>query len=212
MLADPILELHDAAGQLLAANDNWKSDQQAEIQNSGVAPTNDLESAIVATLSPGNYSAVLRGKDNTAGVGLVDVYDLEQGSRSHLANVSTRGFVSTGNNVMIGGVIVADYDGGTSVVVRALGPSLSAAGIPDAMTDPVLELRNANGNLMDSNDDWASDLGADNIRAAHLAPTDDRESALYYRFLTPGNYTAIVRGKNNSVGVALVEVYDLGPQ
>lgn len=211
-LADPILELYDSAGQLLASNDNWRSNQQAEIQNSGVAPTSDLESAIVAMVSPGNYTAVLRGKGNATGVGLVDAYDLAQGTRSHLANVSTRGFVSTGDNVMIGGFIVADNGGGTTVVVRALGPSLAAAGIPDAMTDPYLELHNPNGTLIDFNDNWMSAFGADEIRAAHLAPTDDRESALY-KSLAPGNYTAIVRGKTNSVvGVAVVEVYDLGPQ
>jgi hypothetical protein len=210
-LGDPILELHDASGQLLASNDNWKSSQQSEIQNSGVAPTNDLESAIVATLSPGNYTVILRGKGDATGVGLVDAYDLAQGSKSHLANVSTRGFVSTGDNVMIGGFIVADNGGGTTVVVRALGPSLAAAGIADAMTDPFLELRDANGSLVDFNDNWVSAFGADNIRASHLAPSDDRESALY-KVLQPGNYTAIVRGQKNSVGVALVEVYDLGPQ
>ena len=171
-----------------------------------------MESAIVATLSPGNYTAVLRGKGDGTGVGLVDAYDLAQGSRSHLANVSTRGFVGTGDNVMIGGFIVADKGGGTTVVVRAIGPSLAAAGIPDAMTDPYLELHNPNGTLIDFNDNWMSAFGADQIRAAHLAPTDDRESALY-KSLAPGNYTAIVRGKTSSiVGVALVEVYDLGPQ
>jgi hypothetical protein len=211
VLGDPILELHDGAGGLLATNDDWKSDHQSEIQNSGVAPSSDLESAIVATLAPGDYTVVLRGKNNAVGVGLVDAYDLSQGSRSHFANISTRGFVSTGDNVMIGGFIVAETDGGTNVVVRALGPSLSAAGIQDAMSDPVLELRNANGAVLESNDNWASASGADNIRAAHLAPSDDRESALY-RNLAPGNYTAIVRGSNNSVGVAVVEVYDLGPQ
>ena len=211
-LADPVLELYDSAGQLLARNDNWRSDQETEILNSGVAPTNELESAIVATLSPGNYTAVLRGKGDGTGVGLVDAYDLAQGSRSHLANVSTRGFVGTGDNVMIGGFIVADKGGGTTVVVRAIGPSLAAAGIPDAMTDPYLELHNPNGTLIDFNDNWMSAIGADQIRAAHLAPTDDRESALY-KSLAPGNYTAIVRGKTSSiVGVALVEVYDLGPQ
>jgi hypothetical protein len=211
-LADPIIELYDAAGQLLARNDNWRSNQESEIQDSGVAPTNDLESAIVATLSPGNYTSVLRGNGNGTGVGLVDAYDLSPGTRSHLANVSTRGFVSTGDNVMIGGFIVTDNGGGTTVVVRAIGPSLATAGIPDAMSDTYLELHNPNGSLLDFNDNWLSAFGADEIRAAHLAPTDDRESALYKR-LPPGNYTAIVRGKTNSVvGVALVEIYDLGPQ
>jgi hypothetical protein len=212
VLVDPVLELYDASGKLLARNDDWTSDQKTDIQNSGVAPTSDLESAIIATLSPGNYTAILRGKDNGTGVGLVDAYDLAQGSRSHLANESTRGFVSTADNVMIAGFIVGDNGGGTIVVVRAIGPSLAAAGITDAMTDPYLELHDANGTLLDFNDDWASAFGADNIRTAHLAPSDARESALY-KFLGPGNYTAIVHGKTNAVvGTALVEVYDLGPQ
>ncbi|MEY2495869.1 MAG: hypothetical protein QOJ45_2361 [Verrucomicrobiota bacterium] len=211
-LADPILELHGGSGQLLTSNDDWRSDQQSEIQNSGVAPTNNLESAIIATLSPGSYTAVLRGKGNPTGVGLVDAYDLSPLTRSHLANVSTRGFVSTGDNVMIGGFIVGDNGGGTTVVVRAIGPSLTGAGISDAMSDPYLELHNPNGSLLDFNDDWMSAISADRIQAAHLAPTDDRESALY-KSLAPGNYTAIVRGKTSSlVGVAVVEVYDLGPQ
>jgi hypothetical protein len=211
-LADPVLELYNSAGQLVARNDDWKTNQQSEIQNSGLAPTNDLESAIVATVSPGNYTAVLRGNGTGTGVGLVDAYDLAQGSNSHLANVSTRGFVSTGDNVMIGGFIVADKGGGTTVVVRAIGPSLAAAGIPDAMTDPYLELHNANGSVINFNDNWMSAVLVDRIQAAHLAPTDDRESALYST-LAPGNYTAIVRGKTSSVvGVAVVEVYDLGPQ
>jgi Right handed beta helix region len=211
-LADPTLELYDAAGHLLARNDDWKTDQQSEIQNSGVAPANNLESAIVATVSPGNYTAVLRGNGNGSGVGLVDAYDLAQGSKSHLANVSTRGYVGTGDNVMIGGFIIGDNGGGTTVVVRAIGPSLTAAGIPDAMTDPYLELHNPNGSLIDFNDNWMSAFGANEIRAANLAPTDDRESALY-KILAPGNYTAIVRGKTAAIaGVAVVEIYDLGPQ
>jgi hypothetical protein len=211
-LADPTLELYDAAGQLLATNDDWRSSQESEIQSSGVAPTNNLESAIIATIAPGNYTAVLRGKGSGSGVGLVDAYDLAQGSSSHLANVSTRGYVGTGDNVMIGGFIVGDRGGGTTVVVRAIGPSLAAAGIPDAMTDTYLELRNPNGSLIDFNDNWMSAFGAGEIRTAHLAPTDDRESALY-KNLAPGNYTAIVRGKTASIaGVAVVEVYDLGPQ
>ena len=211
-LENPILELHDSAGQLLKSNDDWRSDQESEIETSGVAPASERESAIVATLAPGSYTAVLRGKSDSSGVGLVDAYDLSQGTRSHLANVSTRGFVSTGDNVIIGGFIVGDNGGGTKVVVRALGPSLTASGIQDALSDPYLELHNPDGTLLDFNDNWMSALGSDEIRAAHLEPKDDRESAIF-RNLAPGNYTAIVRGEpSETVGVAVVEVYDLGPQ
>jgi len=208
-LGDPVLELHDASGKVIASNDNWRSDQQSEIQMSGLAPTNDLESAIVANLSPGNYTAILRGKGDTTGIGVVEAYDLGQGAVSHLGNVSTRGFVGTGDNIMIGGVVVGESGGTTAVVLRALGPSLANAGIADALPDPTLEVHTANGSTLATNDDWRNDFRAKNVDAAHLGPSDDRESALY-ETLAPGNYTAIVRGKNNSTGVALVEVYDLG--
>ena len=208
-LGDPVLELHDASGKVIASNDNWRTDQQSEIQMSGLAPTNDLESAIVATLSPGNYTAILRGKGDTAGVGLVETYDLAQADMSHLANVSTRGFVGTGDNIIIGGLIIGESGGTTAVVLRALGPSLSNAGIADPLLDPTLEVHTANGSTLATNDDWRNDFRAKNVDAVHLGPSDDRESALY-ETLTPGNYTAIVRGKNNATGIAVVEVYDLG--
>ena len=187
-------------------NDNWRTDQQAEIEATGIAPTNDLESAILRTLTPGNYTAILRGKGNTTGIGVVEAYDLEQAVNSKLADISTRGFVETGDNVMIGGLIIgpAGADSAT-VVVRAIGPSLSNFGISGALQDPTLDLVNSDGVAMRSNNDWR-DSQQSQIIATGLQPSDDRESALV-ETLSPGNYTAIVRGVGNTTGVGLVEVY-----
>jgi hypothetical protein len=201
-LADPVLELHQGA-TVLATNDNWKDTQQAAIEASTVAPTDDFESAIVQTLQPGTYTAVLSGKNRGTGIGLVEVYDLSQAATSKLANISTRGFVDTGDNVMIGGFIAGDGSGNTRVIVRAIGPSL---GIPGALQDPLLELHNANGVTIQSNDDWQQ-VQKQEIIDTGVAPTDDRESALVAT-LAPGKYTAVVSGKNGT-GVGLVEVYDI---
>jgi hypothetical protein len=209
VLADPVLSLFGEA-EFIARNDNWMSDQQAEIEKTGIAPANPLESAMVQTLEPGGYTAVLTGKDGTTGVGIVEVYDLAATGDSRLGNLGMRGFVGTGDDAMIAGLIVGgNGGGGTTVVVKVIGPSFAPGSIPDPLADPTLELRNANGALLDSNDDWRSSNGADAIRAAGLAPQNDREPALSADVF-PGNYTAIVRGKGNAVGVALVEVYDIG--
>lgn len=203
-LANPTLELYDAGG-LLLSNDDWKSTQQAEIEATTIPPTNDLESAIVTTL-PANdsaYTAIVRGVNNTTGVGLVEVYDLDRTVDSKLANISTRGFVQTGDDVVIGGLIVLGTDP-QDVIVRAIGPSLPVAG---ALLDPTLELHNANGALLASNDNWRSDQEAE-IIATTVAPTNDLESAIV-RTLAPASYTAIVRGARNSTGIALVEVFGL---
>ena len=215
-LANPTLELHQG-NTTLVTNDNWKtrsdgSSQQEEIEATTIPPTNDLESAIVVTLNPGAYTAILAGKNGGTGVGLVEVYDLAPGANSKLANISTRGFVDTGNNVMIGGLIVGGASGnGTSkVIVRALGPSVPVGG---ALGDPTLELHDGSGTAVATNDNWKIDdqtgqsQEAD-IRATTIPPTNDAESALIAS-LAPGNYTAIVRGKNNATGVGLVEVYNL---
>jgi hypothetical protein len=223
-LANPTLELHDSTGALIASNDNWQftiiggiitGDQRAEIRQSGHAPTDPRESAIIADLPPGNYTAIVRGVNNTTGVALVEVYDIGGNAISTLANISTRSFVQTGDNVMIGGFIVA----GTQpkrVILRAIGPELSQFGVPDPIGDPTLELHNSTGAVIASNDNWQHTIiggiitsdqrGA--IRNSGYAPTDGRESAIIAE-LPPGNYTGIVRGVNNSTGVALVEVYDL---
>jgi hypothetical protein len=221
VLANPQLELHNA-NSLIARNDNWQttqiggiitSNQVAEIRNSGLAPSNALESALIATLPPGNYTAIVRGVNNTTGNGLAEVYDLSANSGSLLANLSTRGFVQTGDNVMIGGFIVVTQP--TRVIIRAIGPSLTRLGVPTALANPQLELHNANS-LIARNDNWqttqiggiiTSDQVAE-IRSTGLAPSNPEESAIIAT-LQPGTYTAIVRGVNNTTGIALVEVYDL---
>jgi hypothetical protein len=202
-LANPTLELYDASG-LLLSNDDWKSTQQAEIESTGLQPPNDLESAIVATL-PANaaYTAIMRGANSTTGVGLIEVYDLDRTVDSKLANISTRGLVQTGDNVMIGGLIVLGADP-QNVIVRAIGPSLP---LPGKLADPILELHDGNGALVVSNDNWRSDQEAE-ITATGLLPANDAESAIV-RTLMPGNYTAIVSGKNGTNGIALVEAYAL---
>ena len=206
-LANPTLELQGASG-LIMANDNWASTQASEIQATGVAPTNNLESAIVATLAPGNYTAVLRGVNNGTGIGLVEVYDLDSAGTSRLANISTRGFVGAGDNVMIGGIIVGPTGRSTSnLLVRAIGPSLAQANVANPLADPMLELRNAQGTLLSSNNNW-KDTQQAAIQATTVPPSNDLESAIVTS-LAPGNYTAIVRGANNGTGVGLVEVYKL---
>lgn len=206
-LADPTLELFQGS-TLLATNDNWRTDQEAEIQASGIPPTNDLESAIVRTLAPGAYTAVLHGNGNTTGIGLVEAYDIERPARSRLANISTRGFVESGDNVMIGGLIVSSATGASATaVVRAIGPSLGNFGIEGALQDTTLDLVNSNGTVIRSNNDWRESQETE-IIATGLQPSDDRESTLIETLL-PGSYTAIVRGAGNTEGVGLVEAYHL---
>ena len=204
-LADPVLELHASDGSLITMNDNWKDTQQAEIEASGFQPQNDLESAIISTLDPGSYTAVVSGKDGGTGVGLVEGYDLDQAADSQLGNISTRGFVETGTNVMIGGFILGGESGNANVVVRALGPSLTAFGVTGALADPTLELHDQNGALVQSNDNWKETQQTE-IEATDLQPTNDLESAIF-ETLAPGAYTAIVAGKDDLTGVGLVEVY-----
>jgi hypothetical protein len=224
-LANPTLELHNRSGALIASNDNWvttiiggiiTSNQVRDIQASGHAPRDGRESAIIADLSPGNYTAIVRGVDNTTGVALAEVYDLSTDASSILSNISTRAFVQTGDNVMIGGFIVQ----GTQpkrVIIRAIGPELSRYGVPDVLANPTLELHDGTGALIASNDNWITTIIGGiitanqfrDIQASGHAPGDGRESAIIAN-LPPGNYTAIVHGLNNSTGVALVEVYDLG--
>jgi hypothetical protein len=219
-LADPTLELHQG-NTTLATNDNWKindqtgQSQEADIRATTIPPTNDLESALVATLNPGAYTAILAGKNGGTGVGLVEVYDLAQAANSKLANISTRGFVDTGNNVMIGGLIVGGGSGGgtAKVIVRALGPSLTGSGIAGALGDPTLELHDGSGTTLATNDNWkindqTGQSQQAEIEATTIPPTNDLESALV-AILAPGNYTAIVRGAGDTTGVGLVEVYNL---
>lgn len=207
VLADPVLQLFQG-NTMLASNDNWKVPNEAEIQSTGLQPTHDLESAIVRTLDPGAYTAVVRGTNGT-GIGTVQVYDLSQASKSKLANISSRGLVqATDSGAMIAGFIIGGNGGANSqVVVRALGPSLSAFGIAGALPDPTLDLKNANGATVISNDDWQQSQGTE-INATGLAPSNAQESALMTA-LPSGSFTAIVRGKNGATGVAVVEVYNV---
>jgi Kelch motif len=207
-LADPTLELRNSSGALIASNDNWRSNQEAEIIATGIPPSNDLESAIVATL-PANssaYTAIVRGVNNGTGIGVVEAYDLDRTVNSKLANISTRGFVSTGDNVMIGGTIIIGSSP-TRVLFRAIGPSLTNFGVPNALQDPTIELRDGNGVLLLANNNWR-DMQESEIIATGLAPSNDLESAIVMT-LSPSAYTAIVRGNGNTTGVALVEAYQL---
>jgi PKD repeat protein len=216
-LPNPTLELHQGS-TTLATNDDWKtksdgSSQQAEVEATTIPPTNDLESAIVATLNPGAYTAILAGRNGTTGVGLVEVYDLAQAANSRLTNISTRGFVDINDNVMIAGLIVGGSGGGGArVLVRAIGPSLSSLGIQGTLPDPMLELHDGNGVTIATNDNWKTRTDGSSqqtqIEATTIPPTNDLESALV-QTLSAGNYTAIVRGKANTIGIGLVEAYNL---
>lgn len=215
-LADPTLELHLSNGATVT-NDNWKindqtgQSQEAAIRATTIPPSNDLEPALVQTLDPGNYTAIMRGKNGGEGIGLVEVYDLDANAPSELANISTRGFVDNGDNVMIGGVILGPAGFGRGeIIVRAIGPSLS---VPDVLANPTLEVRNSQGDKLASNDNWKIDDSTGQsqqtqILATTIAPTNDFESAVVV-MLSPGNYTAIVAGKNGGTGIGLVEAYNL---
>lgn len=218
-LANPVLELHQG-NVTLATNDDWKTrsdgtSQQAEVEATTIPPSNDLEAAIVTTLSPGSYTAILSGKNSGTGIGVVEVYDLGQAASSELANISTRGFVETANNVMIGGLIVggSKADGKATVLVRAIGPSLIGSGLQGVLPDPTLELHNSNGGTIATNDNWkindqTQQSQESTIKAATIPPQNDLESAIVAT-LSPGQYTAVVQGKNGGTGIALVEVYNL---
>ncbi len=213
-LADPVLELHDSDGNLITTNDNWmdnNADDQTTLNDNNLAPSDPNESAIVATLSPGEYTTIVRSADDTVtGVALVEIYDIDNGTTdSKLANISTRGNVGTDNNVLIGGFIVGGGGGGfTSTIVRGLGPSLSDRGISDPLADPTLQIVDADGNVVDTNDNWMDDPNMQTVSDDGLAPTDPSESALF-EILTPGEYTAVLSGVDNSTGVGLVEIYDV---
>ncbi len=206
-LPDPVIEVYDSNGKFLASNDNWKdAATRQEIMDSGLAPTNDLEAALWGVINPGAYTVVVHDRSNTTGIGLFEVYDLDQAAGSRLANISTRGFVDTGDNILIGGTIVTG-NGPANVLVRAIGPSLTKAGVSNALQDPKLDLYNSQGQIIASDDNWKDSQQAD-IAATTIPPSDDRESAIL-RTLPPGQYTATVRGVNGTSGVAVVEAYQL---
>jgi len=207
-LADPVLQLYDSTGTLIAQNDNWNA-HRADVIATGLAPSDEHEAVTTATLQPGSYTAVVRGVNDSTGVALVEGYDLSPNSGSKLANISTRGKVEAGDNVMIGGFILGG-DQLTNVIVRAIGPSLANVGVPDALIDPSLEVYDGNGVMLASDDNWRENQEQLLLQTG-LAPADDREAAIALS-LQPGAYTAIVRGKSDSVGVGLVEVYNLDSQ
>jgi len=213
-VANPTLAIFDSTKHQIASNDNWKttqvsgiitSDQAPEINASGLAPSKDLESAIIANLKPGSYTAVVRGAGNTVGTGVVDAFDLSSGSTARLANIATRGLIQPGDKLMIAGFIV--QKGSVRVVVRAVGPSLSAFGVSNALPDTTLELSNQNGTLVVENDDWMTTQKTE-LEATGLQPSDPKEAALVAT-IPPGQYTAQVRGKPETTGIGVVQIYFL---
>jgi hypothetical protein len=211
VLADPVMELH-RPGLPTIANDNWQDDpaQAAAILATGIAPTNNLEAAIDVTLNPGAYTAIVSGKNNTSGVGLIEVYDLSPAVPAKLGNISTRAFVGTGSDIVIAGFILGGQSGNDLVIARGIGPSLTALGVANALANPTLELRDGNGALLVANNDWQDNpVHAAILTAAGLAPTNPQESGIAAA-LPPGAYTALLAGVNNATGVGLVEIYDRG--
>ncbi len=208
-LDDPVIQLFNSSNVNIASNDDWKFNQQ-QIEATGLQPSNDKESAIVATLDPGAYTVVMRGKNNGSGIGVVDMFDIGLPANARLANLSSRGLIGTGDNVLIGGFFAGPQTAAvTGVVFRAIGPSLTQFGVPGAIQDPIIEIHNRDGTVIGSNDNWQTDPQAATVSTLGLAPKDPRESALLMRNFEAGPYTAIVSGKGGSVGVGLVEIYDV---
>ena len=206
VLADPTLTLFDVSGNSQTSNDDWKqAPNSAEIMSSGLAPTNDKESAILVTLSPGQYTAQLAGTNNGTGNGIIEIYDVSNTTGATLANLSTRGYVGTNDDVLIAGVAIGNGDS-PIMVFRVLGPSLANFGVVNPLLDPTLQLFDSNGTSIGFNNDWKiPQIQA--VQAVNLAPSDNRESAIVNAFLGPGNYTAVVRGVNNTTGVAVIEAF-----
>jgi arylsulfate sulfotransferase len=206
-LADPQLSLYDAAGSLLVTNDDWGSDAAAaELTAGGLAPSSTTEAATVQILAPGAYTVLASGKEGASGIGLVEIYDLTPSADSRLANISTRGSVANGDDVLIGGFILGDVENAT-VVIRALGPSLVGA-VTDSLSDPTITIYDSNGSVIANNDNWRNDPGGVDIEKNQLAPTNDLEAATILH-PPPGAYSAIVRGSNGGTGIGLLEIYDL---
>lgn len=209
-LTDPTLELHGSDGSLIVGNDNWQDSpaQAAQLSATGLAPTDPRESGIFITLPPGAYSVILAGKNQSTGTGVVEVYDTNGAVDARLANISTRGLVLPGDNVMIAGFILGG-NANANVVVRGIGPSLAQFGLSPVLADPSLELRDGNGTMLKANDNWRDDPdSAAQLTANGLAPTDPKESSIFIS-LPAGQFTAILAGKNGSTGIGMVEVYNL---
>lgn len=206
-LSDPIIELRNQSGNLIARNDNWKDTQESEIRLAGSPPFDDRDCGLIVTLPSGPYTAIVAGKNGGTGVGIVEVYDYAPDNTLRLANISTRGFVGTGDSVLIGGIVINGSDS-QRLLVRVLGPSLAGFGVSGALSDPMVELRDQAGNFIASNDDWKTTQETE-IRQTGTWPIDDRDSGMVVT-LAPGNYTVIVRGYNGATGVAIFEAYRLG--
>jgi hypothetical protein len=205
-MSDPTIELHAGNGALMTGNDDWKdSPDRALIEASGLAPTDDRESAIIQSLVPGVYTGVLTGKNNTGGIALIEIYDLDA-NKSIVANISSRGMVDTGDNVMIGGFIAGNQGGNTKVLVRGIGPSLQGK-LANPLADPILELHDSNGNTLETNDNWKDSPERAEIEATGIPPSDDLESAILKQ-VGPSGYTAILRGRTGS-GIGVVEIYNI---
>ncbi len=209
-LQDPTLELNAAGGDLLAANDNWRDNANAgEVATTGLAPLNPNESTLLLSVAPGSCTAVLRGKTDSTGIGLIEVYDLDANGTTSVVNISTRGFVITGENVMIAGLIVTGDDP-SPLILRGIGPSLGDFGVPEVLADPLLELHDGNGALIKANNNWR-DTQEPALQRTGLAPGNDLESAILIS-VPPGTYTAILKGADGGTGNGLVEVYKVSPQ
>jgi uncharacterized protein GlcG (DUF336 family) len=204
-LQDPILDLRTQTGTSITVNDNWALAVNAAQIPANLRPADPRESAILTSLAPGSYTAIESGKSGATGKGLVEVYDVDSVASSQLANISTRGFVGTGNDVMIGGSIVRG--GASPVLLRALGPSLVPFGVVDVLTNPTIELRDTNGTLVAANDNWKQ-IQQSAIQATGLQPPNDAEAAIF-TILPSGAFTVIVRGANGTSGIALLEIYNL---
>ncbi len=208
-LQDPVLQLYrEGKSTPIETNDNWRQ-HEAEVKATGLAPSDKRESAIVRTLEPGHYTAIVRGANDATGIALVEAYDLGSDATGEFANLSTRGFVGKNDNIMIGGFIAGPpTNSATRIVVRGLGPSLKKQ-VPAALPNPTLELRDRNGALIDQNDDWQQSTNASEIDSVGLAPRNKLESALLVPALQPGEYTALLRATGNKTGIGLVEIYNL---
>jgi hypothetical protein len=209
VLLDPVLELRGPDGSLIIQNDDWKnSPQRGQTEGTAFEPTDDREAIILATLPPGAYTASLTGKDQATGIGLVEVYDSGLSTDSALANISTRGFVQTGDNVMIGGFMLGNPTS-TRIAIRGMGPSLANSGLSNVLQDPTLELHDGNGTLLIANDNWQDDtVSAAQLTANGLAPQNNLESGIFTT-LPPGAFTVILAGNAPGTGIGLVEIYNL---
>jgi hypothetical protein len=208
-LLDPVLELRGSSSSIMT-NDNWvDSIHRSEFEGTPFQPTDDRESVVLGDLPAANYTALLTGKDNTAGVGIVEVYDRDQTVDAVLANISTRGFVQAGENVMIGGFILGGNSEDARIALRGIGPSLAQFGLNPVLADPILELRDANGALLISNDNWTDDPASAALLTANGLELSDMNESGIFTSLPPGQFTAILAGKNGGIGIGLIEVYNL---